>query len=131
MNMFIKLMSLFVLYQYCCIAETDICHLPKVIGRCRASIPRWYFDSNTGVCQSFVYGGCNGNKNNFESKEKCQIICEKIRRRRTLLSGLDDSPTTNYIDAYDIVDAKFTFYAVLCVFAINVSCLSYCFLKSK
>jgi hypothetical protein len=44
-------------------------------GSCRANIERWHFDSELGSCQTFTYGGCDGNENNFASKEKCESIC--------------------------------------------------------
>ena len=38
-------------------------------------MPRWAYNSQTGQCQSFVYGGCEGNGNNFESREDCEESC--------------------------------------------------------
>uniref|UniRef100_A0A5S6Q5D2 BPTI/Kunitz inhibitor domain-containing protein n=1 Tax=Trichuris muris TaxID=70415 RepID=A0A5S6Q5D2_TRIMR len=45
------------------------------IGPCKAAIPRWYFNSHTRTCEQFTYGGCEGNMNNFESREDCQGRC--------------------------------------------------------
>uniref|UniRef100_A0A224YD32 Pancreatic trypsin inhibitor n=1 Tax=Rhipicephalus zambeziensis TaxID=60191 RepID=A0A224YD32_9ACAR len=45
------------------------------VGTCRASIPRWYFNSSSSTCHNFLYGGCNGNGNNFESAEQCRTAC--------------------------------------------------------
>ena len=44
-------------------------------GTCRASLERWYFNAQTGNCEAFEYGGCDGNRNNFASKEKCEDFC--------------------------------------------------------
>nr|ATN40259.1 amyloid precursor protein [Botryllus schlosseri] len=57
----------------------EICRLPKVIGPCRASIPKWYYNSESGECQFFIYGGCNKNENNFETKEDCRRRCALSR----------------------------------------------------
>ena len=49
-------------------------------GLCKALIPRFYFDSRIGRCQTFNYGGCGGNMNNFKDKKSCEEKClgEKI-----------------------------------------------------
>ena len=54
---------------------SHICGLKKVIGSCKAFYPRWYFDSETGMCKEFSYSGCGGNDNNFGSEQICQSIC--------------------------------------------------------
>ncbi|KAM4825927.1 kunitz-type protease inhibitor 2 [Thomomys bottae] len=54
------------------------CLVSKVVGRCRASIPRWWYNVTDGSCQPFVYGGCEGNDNNFLSKEECLEKCAGI-----------------------------------------------------
>ncbi|XP_058033063.1 papilin-like [Ahaetulla prasina] len=53
----------------------DICQLPKEIGPCRASEPRWFYDKDTGTCRSFHYGGCEGNANRFLTQEECERRC--------------------------------------------------------
>lgn len=53
----------------------SICMQPKEVGPCRASIQRFYFDSNTKTCVEFSFGGCNGNGNNFDSIEQCSESC--------------------------------------------------------
>ncbi|XP_029848488.2 isoinhibitor K-like [Ixodes scapularis] len=52
------------------------CNLPKDDGPCRARIPSFYFDNVTRTCHMFMYGGCEGNGNNFESPEQCKEECE-------------------------------------------------------
>ncbi|XP_014448436.1 kunitz-type protease inhibitor 2 [Tupaia chinensis] len=56
----------------------DSCHVSKVVGRCRASIPRWWYNVTEGSCQQFVYGGCDGNNNNYQSKEECLKKCAGV-----------------------------------------------------
>ncbi|CAH1791827.1 unnamed protein product, partial [Owenia fusiformis] len=51
------------------------CQLPKVTGRCRKSIARWYYSTVTAQCEIFTYGGCLGNNNNFETLAECQANC--------------------------------------------------------
>lgn len=49
-------------------------------GPCRAVMPRWYFDPNKRKCIRFIYGGCGGNRNNFESEEYCMAVCKKMSK---------------------------------------------------
>ncbi|XP_063438104.1 cysteine-rich motor neuron 1 protein-like isoform X1 [Mytilus trossulus] len=51
------------------------CRLPKLPGPCKASFPRYYFNLETGKCDKFIYGGCQGNANNFELLTECQDKC--------------------------------------------------------
>ena len=57
------------------VSVSDICKLPSVPGPCLAYFSRWYYDVNAQACESFVYGGCKGNENNFETKEECERQC--------------------------------------------------------
>ncbi|KAL8570728.1 hypothetical protein ACOMHN_039163 [Nucella lapillus] len=59
-------------------AQEDVCQLPPAVGHCRALIPRFYYDSSSGQCQFFHYGGCGGNGNSFKSLEACQGACIRI-----------------------------------------------------
>lgn len=58
---------------------SDACKLPKVKGACQGYHLRWYFDAVREQCGQFVFGGCLGNANNFESRELCQEHCEPVR----------------------------------------------------
>ncbi|XP_078670894.1 uncharacterized protein LOC144911013 isoform X1 [Branchiostoma floridae x Branchiostoma belcheri] len=52
------------------------CLEPKESGNCRAAFRRVFFNQETGQCENFIYGGCGGNGNNFETKEECENICD-------------------------------------------------------
>ncbi|XP_067412674.1 kunitz-type protease inhibitor 2 [Emydura macquarii macquarii] len=53
----------------------ELCLLPKVVGRCRASFPRWWYNATSQACQKFTYGGCGANLNNFLAEDKCRLTC--------------------------------------------------------
>ena len=53
----------------------DPCLVPAESGPCQAYIERWYFNAERGICERFVYGGCGGNENNFESLAACSAAC--------------------------------------------------------
>ncbi|XP_022381070.1 kunitz-type protease inhibitor 2 isoform X2 [Enhydra lutris kenyoni] len=56
----------------------DFCRVPKKVGRCRASFPRWWYNVTEGSCRQFVYGGCDGNKNNYMTEEDCLEKCAGV-----------------------------------------------------
>ncbi|XP_055949174.1 zonadhesin-like isoform X5 [Argiope bruennichi] len=56
-------------------ASNPICQQPKVVGPCRALMPRYFYNQETRQCEQFNYGGCRGNKNNFKTKEECETSC--------------------------------------------------------
>lgn len=51
------------------------CGAQAAAGPCRASLPRWYFDARKNSCDTFLYGGCWGNKNNYLSRAACVSRC--------------------------------------------------------
>ena len=56
--------------------QPSLCNLKKKIGPCRAGILRYYFNKDKQICEKFMWGGCEPNKNNFEKIEDCKRICE-------------------------------------------------------
>ncbi|CAK9304590.1 unnamed protein product [Gordionus sp. m RMFG-2023] len=54
-----------------------ICNLPKAPGPCRAHFTRWYYNRNTRKCMRFIYGGCQGNANNFKTLMDCRRRCHR------------------------------------------------------
>lgn len=55
--------------------EPTVCQLEIDSGPCRASIIRYGYDAEKGQCIQFIYGGCQGNANNFESMAECEAKC--------------------------------------------------------
>jgi len=55
--------------------ETDLCSLPVEVGPCRGYFPKWFYNSTSQRCEKFIYGGCQGNENRFETRELCESAC--------------------------------------------------------
>ncbi|MEL6184753.1 MAG: BPTI/Kunitz-type proteinase inhibitor domain-containing protein [Myxococcota bacterium] len=51
------------------------CQLPLETGPCDAAFPRYGFDPALDRCREFLWGGCEGNENRFESFEACRTAC--------------------------------------------------------
>jgi len=53
------------------------CLKPVTVSRCRASLVNWFFNSETGGCEQFSFGGCDSDNhsNRFESEEECRQVC--------------------------------------------------------
>ncbi|EDV43612.1 uncharacterized protein Dana_GF16440, isoform A [Drosophila ananassae] len=55
--------------------DTSKCFLNAEPGNCYDNATRWFYNSQEGLCDEFVYTGCGGNANNYASEEECQEEC--------------------------------------------------------
>lgn len=51
------------------------CYLPPDSGDCDAAFPAIYFDAESGQCLQFIWGGCGGNENRFDTLDECYAAC--------------------------------------------------------
>jgi hypothetical protein len=58
--------------------KSPICLVPVNYGDCDNSITAYYYDAEHQMCQAFVYGGCGGNANRFQTEEQCERLCGKF-----------------------------------------------------
>ncbi|XP_077175549.1 tissue factor pathway inhibitor [Paroedura picta] len=58
--------------------KPSFCLLENDPGICRGLISRYFYNPESQQCEKFMYGGCLGNQNNFESLNECQDICQNI-----------------------------------------------------
>ncbi|XP_005688766.2 PREDICTED: trophoblast Kunitz domain protein 1 [Capra hircus] len=58
-------------------SKPALCLEPKVTGDCNATMTRYFYNPQTGLCEQFVYSGCEGNGNNFENLEDCMKTCSQ------------------------------------------------------
>uniref|UniRef100_A0A8C3BKI0 BPTI/Kunitz inhibitor domain-containing protein n=1 Tax=Cairina moschata TaxID=8855 RepID=A0A8C3BKI0_CAIMO len=59
----------------------DFCYLPSVCGNCKALFIRFFYNASSQRCEEFIYGGCGGNRNNFETKRECFQACSHAGNR--------------------------------------------------
>ncbi|KAG9476083.1 hypothetical protein GDO78_002913 [Eleutherodactylus coqui] len=57
------------------ISRLDICKLKQEEGDCQDYELKWWYNSDLNMCVQFWYGGCGGNRNRFETKERCEAAC--------------------------------------------------------
>lgn len=57
------------------LAWANICLLPPDPGPCDGICPRYYFNPDSGQCELFEWGCCDGNANNFPTLAECEDAC--------------------------------------------------------
>uniref|UniRef100_A0A8C1XVA5 Amyloid-beta A4 protein n=1 Tax=Cyprinus carpio TaxID=7962 RepID=A0A8C1XVA5_CYPCA len=92
----------------------EVCFASAETGPCRAMLARWYFVREEGRCAPFIYGGCGGNRNNFESEEYCLSVCSVPTPSssppdavdRYLETPADENEHTHFLKAKESLEAK-------------------------
>ncbi|PNJ16184.1 SPINT1 isoform 5, partial [Pongo abelii] len=94
-------------------------------GLCKESIPRWYYNPFSEHCARFTYGGCYGNKNNFEEEQQCLESCRGISKKDVFgLRRESPLPSTGSVEVGVAV------FLVICIVVV-VAILGYCFFKNQ
>ena len=73
--------------HFCFFVSDNVCNLPIEKGPGEAAMSAWGYNSVTGRCEHFWYGGCGGNGNNFDSEDNCIARCGKSGGPFILLSS--------------------------------------------
>ncbi|EDL31125.1 alpha 1 microglobulin/bikunin, isoform CRA_d [Mus musculus] len=60
------------------ISENSIIFMPDREGPCLGMQERYYYNGASMACETFQYGGCLGNGNNFISEKDCLQTCRTI-----------------------------------------------------
>ncbi|XP_037086586.1 papilin-like [Pollicipes pollicipes] len=82
--------------EACDASDTEgagMCLLPSDPGPCAAFETRWYRDPASGTCETFQYGGCEGNSNNFLTRAECLERCQNDNRAENEICN--QPPETN------------------------------------
>jgi len=53
----------------------DACSAPIAPGECDGYLPSFWHDPKSGLCESFIYGGCGGNANRYSTRDACLTSC--------------------------------------------------------
>ncbi|XP_036681115.1 spleen trypsin inhibitor I-like [Balaenoptera musculus] len=65
----------FILYNNWGHSAAVFCLEPPYTGPCKAKIIRYFHDTKSGFCETFVYGGCNAKNKNFKMGEDFVRTC--------------------------------------------------------
>uniref|UniRef100_A0A8B9DT39 Protein AMBP n=1 Tax=Anser cygnoides TaxID=8845 RepID=A0A8B9DT39_ANSCY len=55
--------------------KEDACRLSRDPGPCSGMLSRFFYNVSSMACETFLYGGCLGNGNNFYSEKGCLQAC--------------------------------------------------------
>ncbi|XP_001488384.1 protein AMBP [Equus przewalskii] len=58
--------------------KEDSCQLDHAEGPCLGMISRYFYNGTSMACETFQYGGCLGNGNNFASEKECLQTCRTV-----------------------------------------------------
>lgn len=65
--------------------NVESCRLPYQSGSCGDQQRKYYYNYNYGSCEEFIYTGCDGNQNNFETPEDCERHCSHVQGNKNII----------------------------------------------
>uniref|UniRef100_A0A8B9NN72 Protein AMBP n=1 Tax=Accipiter nisus TaxID=211598 RepID=A0A8B9NN72_9AVES len=85
--------------------KEDSCRLSQDSGPCSGMVSRFFYNSSSMACETFLYGGCLGNGNNFYSEKECLQACRtEAACRLPVIQGPCQKPVTRW--AFDAARGK-------------------------
>ena len=64
----------------------SVCELDVDYGSCQSYVHKWYYNKIKNTCDTFVFGGCKGNGNRFDSRDECVNTCVGTKGNETTIS---------------------------------------------
>ena len=83
---------------------SQACLEPVEAGPCDGEVTAYFYDKDAGRCQAFIYGGCEGNANRYETEEQCERLCGRFREQGKSLT------TSSIIFHYSILVRREIFF---------------------
>ncbi|XP_061398180.1 male accessory gland serine protease inhibitor-like [Musca vetustissima] len=82
MKFFAVFLAIFALISSSFALKDAICAQPHSkngngVMACLGYMPSWSYNVETNECVEFIYGGCMGNDNRFDTKELCEKKCKE------------------------------------------------------
>ncbi|NWY33240.1 AMBP protein, partial [Pheucticus melanocephalus] len=85
--------------------KEDSCRLSRDPGPCSGMLSRFFYNSSSMACETFHYGGCLGNGNNFYSEKECLQACRtEAACRLPIVPGPCQAQMTRW--AFDAAQGK-------------------------
>ncbi|XP_025961981.2 protein AMBP [Dromaius novaehollandiae] len=85
--------------------KEDSCRLNRDPGPCSGMLTRFFYNSSSMACETFLYGGCLGNGNNFYSEKECLQACRtEAACRLPVVQGPCQKPVIRW--AFDAAQGK-------------------------
>nr|XP_013809920.1 PREDICTED: protein AMBP isoform X2 [Apteryx mantelli mantelli] len=85
--------------------KEDSCRLNRDPGPCSGMLTRFFYNSSSMACETFLYGGCLGNGNNFYSEKECLQACRtEAACRLPIVRGPCQKPVIRW--AFDAAQGK-------------------------
>ncbi|XP_011195135.1 kunitz-like toxin PcKuz3 [Zeugodacus cucurbitae] len=58
--------------------RVKLCLQPPQSGRCFGYVSSFAYNPVARKCEEFIYGGCGGNDNRFDTKKECELTCRDV-----------------------------------------------------
>jgi papilin len=83
------------------IPSGDACQMPPEGGRCRGYFVKYFYNTASEKCEQFIWSGCDGNLNRFDSELECTSKCKPIRQNEGICAQqVDSGPCFAYLEKY-------------------------------
>ena len=101
------------------VVSVEHCYQPMAPGPCLNSLERFSYNSVTGRCEEFQYGGCGGNRNRFMRVEQCEEEC-MVAPTTSVAPQTTDTTTTVEPSPTTVTEAMTTSSGNVVILLLNI-----------